>query len=231
MYLSGLVHQALHLFYPHVCQGCGTDIISRDHQLCIRCIARLPVSNFLTLEGNPVEKKFYGRLPVCNAGAAYYFTKDSLLQKLIYNLKYRGNRDIGLYLGRLVGVYLMNNTNYAPVEALIPLPLNPKREKKRGYNQATVLCQGISSVWKKPVIDDAVIRLINTATQTHMSRISRWQNMDGVFFVNRPEAIKNKHVLLVDDVVTTGATLEACGAEILKTAGTSLSIATLAYTV
>lgn len=224
-------NELLHLFFPHVCEGCGSDIIDKDHQLCLRCIAKLPVSNFLTQQGNAVEKKFYGRMPVKNAGAAYYFTKDSILEKLIYALKYRNNKDIGFYLGKLVGRYLLETHHYDSVDVLVPLPLNPRREKKRGYNQATVLCEGIASTWQKPVYDKAVIRKVYTETQTKKDRISRWQNMDGVFMVNDATALTNKHVLLVDDIITTGATLEACGSEIVKVPGASLSIATLAYTV
>jgi ComF family protein len=114
---------------------------------------------------------------------------------------------------------------------MIPLPLNPKREKKRGYNQATAICNGISDVWNKPLIEKVVVRKVFTETQTHKGRISRWQNMDGVFEVVNAEQLQGKHLLLVDDVVTTGATLEACGNEILKVPGTTLSIATLAYTI
>ncbi len=224
-------NELLHLFFPHVCEGCGSDIIDKDHQICLRCIANLPVSNFLSQPGNAVEKKFYGRMPVRNAGAAYYFTKDSVLEKLIYALKYRSNKDIGFYLGKLVGRYLMETQNYDSVDVLVPLPLNPRREKKRGYNQATVLCEGIASIWQKPVYDKAVIRKVHTETQTKKDRISRWQNMDGVFMVNDTAAMSNKHILLVDDIITTGATLEACGSEIVKVPGASLSIATLAYTV
>ena len=229
------IHSSLtdfvHLFFPHVCTGCGSDILDARHQLCLWCMAELPATNFFSQPGNPVEKKFYGRLPVRNAGAGYFFTKDSLLETLIYELKYKGNKDIGFYLGQLLAKFLSNNENFSEVSALVPLPLNPRREKKRGYNQATALCNGIVSVWKKPVIDKVVSRKVYTETQTRKGRITRWENMEGVFAVADPSAIQNKHILLVDDVVTTGASLEACGSEILKVPGTTLSIATLAYTI
>jgi ComF family protein len=134
-------------------------------------------------------------------------------------------------LGQLLGNFLIKSDRFKQVDGLVPLPLNPRREKNRGYNQATLLCNGISSVWKKPVIEKAVVRRVYTETQTHKGRISRWENMDGIFEVINPSALENKHLLLVDDVVTTGATLEACGSEILKVPGTTLSIATLAYTI
>jgi ComF family protein len=221
----------IHLFFPHVCTGCGSDIINNKHQLCLKCLSELPVTNFFSQPANPVEKKFYGRIPVRNAGSGYFFTKDSLLETLIYELKYKGNKDIGFYLGQLLAKFLSNNNAFNDIDILVPLPLNPKRQKKRGYNQAASLCNGIASVWKRPVVENAVIRKVNTETQTHMDRITRWENMDGVFAIAEPSLIRDKHILLVDDVITTGASLEACGSEILKVFGTSLSIATLAYTV
>jgi ComF family protein len=220
----------VHLFFPHVCTGCGSDILDNHHQLCLRCLSELPSTNFFSQPGNPVEKKFYGQLPIRNGGAGYFFTKDSLLETLIYELKYKGNKDIGFYLGQLLAKFLVDNNGFNEVDVLIPLPLNARREKKRGYNQATALCNGIASVWKKPVLDKTVIRKVNTETQTHRGRITRWENMEGVFAVANASAIQNKHILLVDDVITTGASLEACGSEILKVPGTTLSIATLAYT-
>jgi ComF family protein len=221
----------LHLFFPHTCAGCGTDVIDHDQLLCLHCLNDLPATNFFNQPNNPVEQVFYGRIPVANAAAGYFFTKDSLLQNLIVQLKYRGNKQIGFYLGQLLGNFLIKSDRFSDVTALVPLPLNPRREKNRGYNQATVLCNGISSVGKKPVIEKAVVRRVYTETQTHKGRISRWENMDGIFEVTNPSVLENKHILLVDDVVTTGATLEACGSEILKVPGTTLSVATLAYTI
>lgn len=221
----------IHLFFPHVCAGCGSDVIGLDHQLCLHCISDLPVTNFFEQPGNSVERKFYGRIPVLNAGAAYFFTKNSLMESLVYELKYKGNRDIGYYMGKILGEVLQNSLRFDDVDVIIPLPLNAIRLKKRGYNQSKILCEGITSIWHKPIIDTAVIRKINTETQTHKGRITRWENMDGVFAIAEPTLLQNKHVLLVDDVVTTGASLEACGAEILKVLDTRLSIATLAYTI
>ena len=229
--LKSSIPDLVHLFFPHVCIGCGTDVLDNQHQLCLRCLSDLPVTNFFSQPNNPVEKKFYGRMPVKNGGAGYFFTKDSLLETLIYELKYKGNKDIGIYLGQILAKFLALSGRFDEVDVLVPLPLNPKREKKRGYNQASAICAGISSEWKKPVIEKAVIRKVYTETQTQRGRVTRWKNMEGVFAVSDSSAIKNKHILLVDDVITTGASLEACGSEILKVAGTTLSIATLAATV
>lgn len=221
----------LHLIFPHNCLGCGSDVIAPDQQLCLRCIEALPATNFFNQPGNPVEASFYGRVPVRHAAAGYYFTKDSLIQHLIFQLKYRGNKHVGNYLGTLLGYQLKQSICFSDIDVLVPLPLNPKRKIKRGYNQATQICQGIQSVLDVPLIDHAVIRKVYTETQTHMGRINRWQNMEGVFAVKQPELLQNKHILLVDDVVTTGATLEACAIEILRIPHTTLSIATVAYTL
>lgn len=228
--INAVFNDIIHLFFPHVCVGCGSDILEDKQQLCLHCLSQLPVTNFFDQPGNPVEKNFYGRLAVRNAGAAYFFTKGSLMETLVYELKYRGNKDIGYYLGKLLGGFLQNNSRFATIDALVPLPLNPRRQRKRGYNQATLLCEGMASVWNKPVLDKAIVRKVYTETQTQKGRITRWENMKGVFEVAEPSAIQNKHILMVDDVVTTGASLEACGAEILKVPGATLSIATLAYT-
>ncbi len=228
--VKAAVNDFIHLFFPHVCAGCGSDTVNIHHQLCLRCISELPFTNFFEHPHNPVEKKFYGRLNVSSAASAYFFTKNSLLEALLYELKYKGNKAVGYYMGEKLGDLLLNS-RFDNVDMIVPLPLNARRHKKRGYNQATVLAEGIVSVWNKPIVSDAVIRKVNTETQTHRGRITRWENMDGVFEVAKPAMIENKHVLMIDDVVTTGASLEACGAEILKVSGTTLSIATLAYTI
>ncbi len=221
----------IQLLFPHNCAGCGSDLVGDDDELCFKCHTELPVTGFFDSPANPVERIFYGRLPVRSAAAAYYFTKDSLVQQLMVQLKYRGNKDIGHYLGKLAGQYLMNSDRFGKPDLLLPLPLNKKKEKKRGYNQAAVICAGISAVCAIPVIETVAIRSVFTDTQTHQRRTGRWQNMEGVFTITEPERLEGKHILLVDDVVTTGATLESCGASILAIPGTILSIATLAYTV
>jgi len=217
----------LHLAFPHICEGCGTDVLTTDHFLCIQCVSKLPDTHFENHAHNPVEKIFWGRLPITAAAAKYYFTKESLLQHLLHQLKYKGHQRLGLYLGRKLGSMLVNNPRFEDVEALIPLPLFPQKEHRRGYNQAMVLCKGISEVWQRPIIHDAVGRIMDTESQTKKNRVERWQNMEDRFQLKDPSALANKHVLLVDDVVTTGATLEACGRAILEGTNTRLSIATL----
>jgi len=175
-----------------------------------------------------VEKKFWGRISLEHATAQYYFTRESLMQRLMHQFKYKRNRDLGFQLGGLMGASIKNSGRF-PVDALIPLPLFRVKEKKRGYNQATILCEGMAESLQVPVLKDAVIRSHHTDTQTKKGRIERWQNMEGKFVLLKPRAVRNKNVLLVDDVITTGATLEACGAELLKAENIKLSIAALCY--
>jgi len=216
----------LHLLFPHVCAGCGSDVLSEQNILCMRCMNAMPETNFELHAGNPVEKIFWGRLPIISATAQFYFTKESLMQHLMHQFKYKGNKELGLQLGRIVGSQLLLSNRFL-VDALIPLPLFPAKEKRRGYNQATLICQGIAEYMNVPVLQNVIIRPQHTDTQTKKGRIERWKNIEGKFVLAKPEAITNKHVLLVDDVVTTGATLEACGNELLKAPNSQLSIATL----
>jgi ComF family protein len=226
-YVSAL----LHLFYPHNCEGCGSDVVFDSQLLCARCRHRLPETHFFTQPGNPVEKLFYGRGDIRHAGAAYYFTKDSLLQHLLIQLKYKGNKEAGYFLGRMMGLALQRSELFSTVDVLVPLPLNPKKEQMRGYNQAALICDGIRDIWDRPVLPYAITRTRFTETQTQQNRVSRWQNMQGVFAVTDPAALLNKHILLVDDVITTGATLEACSSSLLALDGVRVSVAAAAYTV
>ena len=218
----------LHLLFPHICDSCGSDIIDEASNLCMKCIAEMPQTNFHLHANNPIEKIFWGRLPIINATAQYYFVKESMMQHLMHQLKYKGNKELGRQLGRLMGYDLKKASRFNSIDLLVPLPLFPSKEKSRGYNQATILCEGIAEVMNVEISRDAIIRTQFTETQTRKGRLERWQNMEGKFHLMNPEKIRNKNILLVDDVITTGATLEACGHELLQ-ASLKLSIATLCY--
>lgn len=176
---------------------------------------------------NPVEKKFWGRLPLTSATSELYFSKNSIVQNMIHEFKYRGNKKAGHYFGNLIGRSLLNSNRFN-VDVIVPLPLFIRKEKMRGFNQATILCHGIAEIIDRPVIEENVTRKFFTESQTKKHRTERWKNVEGIFHINDSKSLEEKHILLVDDVVTTGSTLEACGSEILKIAGTTLSIATLA---
>jgi len=219
----------LHLLFPHVCIGCGNDILNEENMLCMRCISELPETNFHMHSNNPVEKIFWGRLPLFSATAQYYFSKETRMQHLMHQFKYKGNKDLGKQLGYLMGNDLSQSNRFNDVEALIPLPLFAAKEKKRGYNQATVLCAGIAEIMKIEVLTDVIIRTQYTETQTQKGRIERWANIEGKFELIKPDKVRNKNILLVDDVITTGATLEACGQELMKADNVRLSVATLCF--
>lgn len=219
----------LHLFFPHVCCGCGSNRLPVTTQLCIRCLAAMPETLFERFSANPVEKTFWGRLPLDAATAQFYFTKDSLMQTLLHQLKYKGRRELGIQLGKIMGQQLKEAQRF-PADALIPLPLFPDREQKRGYNQSALLCEGMSEIMQVPVWKDVISRPLYTETQTRKGRVERWANIEGKFRLLQPDRLRDKRILLVDDVVTTGATLESCGAELMKTAGIRLQIAALCYT-
>jgi ComF family protein len=237
--LTEIKQSLLHLIFPHTCDGCGVSLGGHDGCLCLRCADALPETNFDHWPGNPVERKFYGRLPLEHAAAQYYFAKDSLLQHLVHQLKYKGNKELGLQLGRMMGDSLKRSGRFTPrsiapglnpeqlIDLLIPLPLFPARERKRGYNQSAVLCEGIAEVLHIPIGYNIIIRPEHTETQTRKGRIERWKNIEGKFILTNPGIIAGKHVLLVDDVITTGATLESCGAALLQAGDAKLSVACL----
>lgn len=192
----------------------------------MRCMEAMPETSFELHPNNPVEKLFWGQLPLLAATGQFYFTKESLMQHLMHQFKYKSNKELGLQLGRILGEQLKRSNRFN-ADVLVPLPLFPEKEKRRGYNQATVLCRGIQEAMNIPLLDNAILRPQQTETQTKKGRIERWKNMEGKFFLADAASLQNKHILLVDDVVTTGATLVACGQELLKAKNITLSLATL----
>ena len=219
------------LFFPHYCLGCAADFINAKEVICPRCKISLPETHFINSSHNTIEKIFWGRIPIEQATALYYFNKHGLVQQLLISLKYKANIYSGIFLGHALGKSLAASSRFNDIDAIVPLPLHPKNEYKRGYNQAMIIAQGIQEKWAKPILEKSVIRLVDSKTQTHENRISRWENMRNIFYISDPESLQNKHILLIDDVITTGATLEACGEAILSVPGTKLSIAAVAYTL
>lgn len=224
-----LFADSFHLFYPHLCTGCASDLLEKDNLLCLECIRDLPHTNFAFLEDNYVENIFRGRMPVSAAHSEFYFSKGQIVQLLIHELKYKANKAIGKYLGSLMARSLMQSSRFRDIEYLIPLPLYADKELKRGYNQAAVICEGIMEATGIPAPPGIVTRERPTETQTRKHRDARWQNVQGSFCVKDAGMLEGRSILLVDDVITTGASLEACGQAILGVPGTRLSIAALAH--
>ncbi len=218
-----------HLFFPRLCAGCGTDISRPEKVLCVQCWLRLPRTNFQTLPENPVANIFRGRAEVEQAAACFYFSKDSLLQKLIHQFKYKDRKDIAIYLGMKMGALLKETALFQRVEVVIPVPLFAAKEKHRGYNQSALLAAEIAGQLAVPLLENVLVREKPGDTQTRKSRMARWQNVAGAFTLKKPEAIAGKNVLLIDDVLTTGATLEACTRTLSAAPATKVYIATLAF--
>jgi ComF family protein len=227
--LSNILEDALQLFYPHVCAGCGDDLHGKLQLICFNCMQQLPHTDFAKIPDNQIEHVFYGRAKIQSACSIFYFSKGQIIQQLIHQLKYKGNQEIGIYLGKLMGDQLLNSGRFKNIDAIIPLPMHPDKQRKRGYNQAEVLAKGLSQKINVPVLNDIVVRSKTTTTQTNKQRVERWTNVDGTFIIQKQSSIIGKNILLVDDVITTGATLEACTNAILSIENTSVSIAVLAH--
>jgi ComF family protein len=217
-----------HLFFPHVCKCCYAEIYQHDHYICPGCLADLPYTGFSELHANPVEKIFFGRVPVEAATSLFFFTPSSAVQKLIHQIKYKGQQQLAVYLGKMMGREIRASPRFGGLDMVVPLPLFKTREKQRGYNQAALLARGISDTTGIPIAEKAVKRIRESSSQTRKTRAERWQNVDGLFTISE-DLGKNKHILLVDDVITTGATLDACASSILRGKGNKVSIITLAY--
>ena len=218
----------IRLLYPNTCTGCGNDLYKSKNLLCWRCIKELPKTGFEMHADNFTSGIFYGRLQLEHAFSWLFFNKGSLTQHLIHQIKYRRNLDLGKYMGQLMAQSMLESGMYNDIDILVPLPLNKKKMRIRGYNQSMLLCEGMAEVLQKPVETVAVLRNRFTETQTHKTRLERLDNVDQVFGINDGHLLENKHALLVDDVITTGATMEACGLALLSIPGLKLSMASLA---
>ncbi|MCH2085081.1 MAG: ComF family protein [Saprospiraceae bacterium] len=218
----------LNLFYPHLCIACQDEISSNEDILCLTCSLKLPKTNFHLYKENPFTDRFWGRLSLENGAALYHFVKGGKTQHLIHNLKYKGRKDIGSKLGKWYGRQLKKSAYFNDIQLIIPVPLHPRKERKRGYNQSYHFAKGLSESMNIRIDTTTLVRKEFTISQTEKSRIERFENVIKAFEVRYPDQLKNKHILLVDDVITTGATLEACGIKLLKIEGVQLSMATIA---
>ena len=217
----------LNLFFPNLCRACGTKLIGEEETICFNCLYHLPKTNYHLFADNPVEQTFWGRINL-EAGTSFcFFEKGTPIQHLLHQLKYNDEKEIGMELGKHLGAQLASSERFQSVDVLIPVPLHPKKEKKRGYNQSEWIAKGISQTFQRPINTDILVRKSDTSTQTHKSRFERWENVSGIFTLNKEIAVPFQHILLIDDVITTGATLEACASKFLELDGIKVSIATL----
>ncbi|MBL0046915.1 MAG: ComF family protein [Bacteroidetes bacterium] len=219
------------LIYPRVCMACGESLLKHEECICSQCIYYLPKTNFHKEKENEVSKLFWGRVEIQSACAFYYFKKQSKVQNLLHQLKYKGQKQVGVKLGSLYGVELKQDKKFEDINLIIPVPLHPDKEKKRGYNQSEMFAIGLSQTMQAPAESSLLIRNFASETQTKKSKYNRWENVKSIFEVTDSEKLKGKHILLVDDVITTGATIEACAQHLLSVPGTRVSIAAIACSI
>lgn len=217
----------LHLLYPRLCEGCRSPLLASEEVLCTGCALQLPETYYHDHAENETSLRFSGRIPFLYATSYAYFSNEGLLQHLLHGLKYGGRKETGVYLGRRLGLQLCDASWGKEPDVLIPVPLHPAREAKRGYNQSALIAKGIGMAMGLPVMDRALCRVRHTESQTHKTREERLTNMARAFAVTDKNILKNRHVLLVDDVLTTGATLESCALALLEVEGLAVSIATI----
>ena len=222
------LYSILNLFYPRVCAACGETLLKDEETVCLKCRYTLPFTGYENHADNPLAQVFYGRVRFHAVTACFFFAKSGKVQHLIHELKYKNNPEAGIFLGQELGKTIKDAPLFQGIDYLIPVPLHPRREKQRGYNQSLLIAQGINEVTGIPIGDKYLIRAVYTTTQTKKSADERHKNVKDIFEVRFPEELEGKHVLLIDDVLTTGATLESCAHQLENIPGIVISAATAA---
>lgn len=230
-YLYDLWDDLLSLLFPRLCYACGNQLLRNEMLICTECHVLIPQTNYHLEEDNPVARLFWGRCKIEKAAAFSFYNRDSRIRHLIHNLKYKGIETIGFELGKIYGESLSKSDFLSGIDIIIPVPLHPAKKRIRGFNQSEIISDGISSATGIPVDRVSLSRITVTETQTRRSRFERWVNVEGIFNVKNPMLLEGKHILLVDDVITTGSTLESCANELLKAEGVRVSVAALAVAV
>lgn len=225
-----LLKDIFHLFYPFLCVNCSVQLLKEEQFLCTNCVHDLPIITYNEVTQKMLQAVFYGRIPISQVFSFLYYTKHGITQKLIHDLKYKNQQEIGVFLGRWMAHELREISLFNEVDYIIPVPLHPLKEKQRGYNQVTKFAKTLGKELGIPYQPDLLIRTSTSTTQTLKQRFERFSNNNTKFQLTCTSFFVNKHVLLVDDVITTGATLEACCNELLKTENIIISICTIAYT-
>ncbi|MCL7761793.1 ComF family protein [Polaribacter sp. Z014] len=225
-----ILKDLFNLFYPKLCANCDDQLTQNENVICTFCRHDLPLTNFINYTENKISKTFYGRVAIEKAYSLLFYRKEGITKKLIHELKYKGNEEIGIFFGNWLGEILKENNEFSDINIIIPVPLHPKKRRQRGYNQVSKFGNMLSNHLEKPFEETVLLRTSTSKTQTFKARFERFNNNDTKFQLSNLTALKNKHILLIDDVITTGATLEACAKELQKTEGVKISILTMAYT-
>jgi ComF family protein len=224
-----LFNDFISLFYPEVCLCCGESLSGQEEFICTSCMYRLPKTNFHLRSENELMNVFWGRADIKAAAAYCYFQKGNPVQVLVHELKYHGKKELGIYLGKWYGHELKQSTVFESAEVVIPVPLHKKKLKRRGYNQSAFFARGLAESMGLICLEDSLFRLVDTTTQTRKTKGARWENVKEIFRVADKEALVGKHILLVDDIITTGATVEACIHPLAEIPVASVSVASIGY--
>jgi ComF family protein len=230
-YLYDLLDDFISLLFPRLCYGCGNHLMRNESLICTECYVAIPRTDYHKEEENPVARLFWGRCKLEKAAAFSFYNKGSRIRNLIHNLKYKGIKELGYELGRIYGLSLKSSGFTNDIDLILPVPLHPSKKRIRGFNQSELISLGISEITTIPVDLVSLSRTTFSETQTRRSRFERWTNVEGIFCVSVPQGIKGKHILLVDDVITTGSTIESCANELLRIEGVKVSVVALAYAV
>ncbi|MEI7503550.1 MAG: ComF family protein [Paludibacter sp.] len=225
---SNPILDLFNLMYPNLCLVCGDNLMKNEQCLCLTCLHGIPKTNFHLTPNNPIDKRFWGKTSIHRCTAFFYFQKGSPFQKILHALKYKDNKEVGEILGKYAASDLLDSKDFASVDVIIPVPLHPKKYLKRGYNQSEWIGKGLSVILEKPQDITTLIRTKENTTQTKKSVFERYENTEGIFELNDKTTLVGKHILLVDDVLTTGSTLEACIRALLAIEGVKVSVFTLA---
>lgn len=223
-----ILNDFLRLFYPKICGVCEEQLLINEKIICTVCRHDLPLTNFTKFDENSITQKFYGRIDIEKGYSLLFFRKEGITQKIIHELKYRGNEEIGEFFGNWLGEIVQEKKEFKEVDFIIPVPLHPKKLKQRGYNQVTKFGEKLSNYLQIPYLENELVRVSATKTQTFKARFERFNNVDTKFLLKNPLFFNNKHILLIDDVITTGATLESCANEFQKSQNCKISILTMA---
>lgn len=217
----------LNLFYPKICISCEVQLTEQEDLLCIHCERHLPQTHFARYAENPIEKLFWGRVEIKSAASVFYFAKGEGIQNMMHLLKYKRRKDVGFWMGKKLGLELLSSNRFDEIDFIIPVPLHPKKEFKRGYNQSELIAKGMEDSGLGKVAS-LLKRKDNTESQTRKGKYDRWLNVGSSFYASSKSKLQDKNVLVVDDVITTGATLEACVIALIEGGAKSVSVATFA---
>lgn len=224
------LNDIINLFFPEICLNCEQQLGSNETIICTSCRHDMPLTNFTGEINNKVEQVFYGRISIKEATSLMYYYKKNKVQKIIHSLKYKGHQEIGAFFGEWLVKEMLQSDRFNNIDMIVPVPLHPKKLKKRGYNQVSIFGKTLATYLNANYCEDILIRKSATSTQTKKHRLERWKNVEELFFLTDNSYFEGKNILLIDDVITTGATLEACANELSKTSNINISIATMAFT-